>query len=117
MDTDIKRAVDLGLKVAAGQLAAVRRMVDADVYCIELMKQLSAVQAQLERVNRVLLKNHLSTCVTEAIRSGQGEQKIEELLQGLKYNAGLTGGQPDLAAIAAVGAVEVRPDSAEAGGG
>ena len=117
MDSDVKRTVELGLKVAAGQLGAVRRMVGEDVYCVELMQQLSAVQAQLERVNRVLLKNHLSTCVTEAIRSGQGEQKIEELMQGLKYNAGLTGVSPDLGAVAAFGSVEMRPHSDEATGG
>jgi len=106
MDAPAKREIEIGLKVAAGQLEGVRRMVSQDVYCVDLMKQLSAVQAQLERVNRSLLKNHLSSCVTEAIRSGQGEQKIEELMQALKYSGGLTGQAPDLAGVMALGDAE-----------
>lgn len=106
MDAPAKREIEIGIKVAAGQLEGVRRMVSQDVYCVDLMKQLSAVQAQLERVNRSLLKNHLSSCVTEAIRSGQGEQKIEELMQALKYSGGLTGREPDLAGVMALGVAE-----------
>ncbi|HEV7215329.1 MAG TPA: metal-sensitive transcriptional regulator [Chloroflexota bacterium] len=101
-----KREIEIGLKVAAGQLEGVRRMADQGAYCVDLMKQLSAVQAQLERVNRALLRNHLSTCVTEAIRSGEGEQKIDELMAALKYSGGLTGSQPELAGVAALGAAE-----------
>jgi DNA-binding FrmR family transcriptional regulator len=103
MNAPAKREIEIGLKVAAGQLEGVRRMVREDVYCVDLMKQLSAVQAQLERVNRTILKNHLSSCVTEAIRSGQGEQKIEELMQALKYSGGLTGQAPDLVGVVALG--------------
>lgn len=112
---DSKRDIEIGLKVAAGQLEGVRRMADQGAYCVDLMKQLSAVQAQLERVNRALLKNHLSTCVTEAIRSGQGEQKIDELMAALKYSGGLTGLQPDLAGVAALGNAEpcITPTPAE----
>lgn len=102
-----KREIEIGLKVAAGQLEGVRRMVGQGAYCVDLMKQLSAVQAQLERVNRALLKNHLSTCVSEAIRSGQGDQKIEELMQALKYSGGLTGLAPDLDGVAALGTADV----------
>jgi CsoR family transcriptional regulator, copper-sensing transcriptional repressor len=106
MRPESKREIEIGLKVAAGQLEGVRRMLGEDTYCVDLMKQLSAVQAQLERVNRALLKNHLSTCVAEAIRGGQGEQKIEELMQALKYSTGLTGVQPDLAGLAALGSAD-----------
>lgn len=103
MNALTKREIAIGLKVAAGQLEGVRRMADQDAYCVDLMKQLSAVQAQLERVNRALLKNHLSSCVADAIRSGQGEQKIEELMQALKYSGGLTGQEPDLSGVVALG--------------
>jgi len=103
MRPERKREIEIGLKVAAGQLEGVRRMVQDDAYCVDLMKQLSAVQAQLERVNRALLRNHLSTCVTEAIRGGEGEHKIDELMQALKYNGGLTGAAPDLEPIVALG--------------
>ena len=103
MRADVKREIEIGLKVAAGQLEGVRRMLAQDAYCVDLMKQLSAVQAQLERANRALLQNHLSTCVTEAIQSGRGQEKIEELMLALKYSGGLTGAEADLSAVAALG--------------
>jgi len=98
MRTETRRQIELGLKIATGQLEGVRRMVANDAYCVDLMKQLSAVQAQLERVNRALLQNHLST--------GHGEQKIEELMQALKYNGGLTGVAPDLTGVSALGGAD-----------
>ena len=60
------------------------------MYCPDLMKQVAALQASLEKVNRVLLRNHLETCVSEAIRTGQGQEKIAELMEALPYNSGLT---------------------------
>jgi CsoR family transcriptional regulator, copper-sensing transcriptional repressor len=63
-------------------------MVEDEVYCPDLMKQVAALQASLEKVNRVLLRNHLETCVSEAIRPGQ--EKITELMEALPYNSGLT---------------------------
>jgi DNA-binding FrmR family transcriptional regulator len=65
-------------------------MIERDAYCVDLMKQVAALQASLEKVNRILLQNHLETCVTEAIQSGSGEAKIQELIDALRYNRGLT---------------------------
>lgn len=56
----------------------------------ELMKQIAAAQASLERVNRILLQSHPETCVTEAIRAGGGAPKIAELIDTLRYNGSLT---------------------------
>ena len=82
------------LKVAAGHLKSVQRMVDEERYCVDVMKQLAAVQASLTQVQQVMLKNHLSTCVSDAIRAGNGAPLIEELLTALKYSQGVwpTGG-------------------------
>lgn len=77
------------LKVAAGHLDAIRRMVDEERYCIDIMKQIAAVQASLEQVQQVVLKNHLSTCVTNAIHAGSGESIIDELVVALKYSKGV----------------------------
>jgi CsoR family transcriptional regulator, copper-sensing transcriptional repressor len=93
MKPEYKREAALRLKVAAGHLESVRRMVDHDAYCVDLMKQLSAVQASLERVQQIFLRNHLSTCVSEAIREGMGEELIDELMGALKFNKSLTDGR------------------------
>lgn len=91
-----KKEAALRLKVAAGHLDGVRRMVDNDHYCIDLMKQLAAVQGTLEAVQRILLRNHLSSCVSDAITSGTGEQIIDELMGALKYDKSLINGRGTL---------------------
>jgi CsoR family transcriptional regulator, copper-sensing transcriptional repressor len=89
---DLKRDALLRLKSAAGHLDSVQRMVADDVYCVDLMKQLSAVQGALEGVQKVLLRNHLATCVSDAVRRGMGDQVIDELLGALAYEPSLLNG-------------------------
>jgi DNA-binding FrmR family transcriptional regulator len=93
-----KKEAALRLKVAAGHLDAVRRMVDEDAYCVDLMKQLSAVQGTLQRVQQVFLRNHLSSCVSDAIRNGMGDAIIEELMGALRYDTSPIDGRGTLAA-------------------
>lgn len=93
MKPEYKKEAALRLKVAAGHLESVRRMVDNEDYCVDLMKQLSAVQASLERVQQIFLRNHLSTCVSDAIKDGMGEEIIDELMGALKFNKSLTDGR------------------------
>jgi DNA-binding FrmR family transcriptional regulator len=90
MRAEHKREALVRLRTIRGHLDGLIRMVEQEVYCPDLMKQVGAVQASLERVNRVLLRNHLETCVTEAIQSGAGEAKIAELLDALRFTGALT---------------------------
>lgn len=90
MNPDRKKDALLRLKTVRGHLDGVIRMVEAEAYCPELMKQVAAAQASLERVNRILLQNHLETCVTEAIQAGGGSAKITELIEALRFNGSLT---------------------------
>lgn len=74
------------LKTARGHLDGVVRMVEADTYCPEVMKQLAAVQGILEATSRAVFRNHLETCVADAIRAGRTEEIVEELMETLKYD-------------------------------
>lgn len=103
------------LKVAAGHLDAVRRMTEQERYCIDIMKQLAAVQASLEQVQQVLLKNHLSTCVSDAIRVGHGEGLIEELVTALKFTKGVVAEAPAASAHACEPAVEASNRARQGG--
>lgn len=85
-----KRDATLRLKTVRGHLDAVLAMVEDERYCPELMKQVAALQASLEKVNRILLRNHLETCVSEAIQTGKGREKIDELIEALQFNSSLT---------------------------
>ncbi len=84
------------LKTVRGHLDAVISMVEEERYCPQVMKQVSALQGSLERVNRVLLQNHLETCVPRAIAEKRGDEIVEELLESLKYTAAITGPAPAL---------------------
>jgi DNA-binding FrmR family transcriptional regulator len=90
MKVEHKRNALLRLKTVRGHMDGVIAMVEREDYCPDLMKQIAALQASLEKVNRVLLQNHLETCVTEAIAAGSGDAKIAELLEALRYTSALT---------------------------
>lgn len=60
-----------------GQVRGVRNMVESDRYCVDILTQVSAIQSALNSFNKVLLKNHISTCVVEDIRK-EREGAVEE---------------------------------------
>jgi DNA-binding FrmR family transcriptional regulator len=83
MDAETKKAVRARLRRIVGQVQAVERMADADRYCIELLHQLAAVHAAIGKVGEVVLRSHVHTFVTDAIRSGDEREctrKVEELV-------------------------------------
>ena len=86
-----KEAAVRRLQTAIGHLQGVLRMVEDDAYCPDVMKQLSAVQGSLERVNRVVLRNHLETCVAQAMREGRVDEIVDELMTALKFDPTVTG--------------------------
>lgn len=63
-----------------GQVRGIRRMVNEDAYCPDILIQVSAIQAALNSFNKVLLANHIRTCVAEDIRAGKDEI-IDELVR------------------------------------
>ena len=62
-----------------GQVRGIRKMVENDTYCPDILIQVSAVNAALNSFNKVLLAEHIRTCVTEDIREGK-EETIDELV-------------------------------------
>ena len=72
------------LKRAEGQAAAVRRMVEEDAYCVDILMQVSAAMAALGRCGHLMLESHLDTCVTEAFRADDDavrRRKVKELME------------------------------------
>lgn len=97
MKTEHQRSVLNRLKTARGHLDGVIRMVEDDSYCPDVMKQLSAVQGSLERASRIVLRNHLETCVAAAMVAGRTDEIVEELMEALRYDRTATGPGPELA--------------------
>ena len=81
-----QRTVSNRLKTARGHLDGIVRMVEDGGCCPDLMKQLAAVQGTLEATSRAILRNHLETCVSDAMREGRAEQILDELMETLKYD-------------------------------
>lgn len=74
-DQTIKR-----LKTIEGHLGGILRMVDEDAYCIDVIRQIQAVQAALNKVSTGILENHLNSCVTTAIQ-GDNPKERERVLK------------------------------------
>lgn len=91
MKPEHKRSSINRLKTVRGHLEAVLTMVEDERYCPEIMKQVSALQSSLERVNRILLQNHLETCVTHAVAEGRTAEIVDELMETMKFTAAVTG--------------------------
>jgi len=68
------------LKIVEGHLHGVVRMMEADAYCIDVIRQIQAIQAALNKVSAAILENHLDSCVITAIR-GQDPSERERVLK------------------------------------
>jgi len=75
-----KQLLENRLKRIEGQVRGVRRMVDEETYCVDVLTQIASVVSALEKVGTILLKDHVEHCVRESIEKGEGaDAKIEEL--------------------------------------
>lgn len=55
-------------------------MLEKDAYCIDILHQSQAVEAALKEIDALILKNHLNTCVIDAIKKGRAKEAIEEIM-------------------------------------
>jgi DNA-binding FrmR family transcriptional regulator len=67
------------LSFIEGHLAGVRRMVEADNYCVDVLKQTYAVRRAIEKTERLMLAGHLRTCVVQGIQEGREQAVLKEL--------------------------------------
>lgn len=66
-----------------GQVRGIKGMVERDAYCTDILVQVAAINAALNSFNKVLLANHIKTCVTQDIRDGKDET-VDELVATLQ---------------------------------
>lgn len=66
-----------------GQVRGVKAMLERDAYCTDIITQVAAINAALNSFNKVLLANHIKTCVTKDIKDGK-EETVDELLATLQ---------------------------------
>lgn len=73
------------IRTVIGHSKGIEKMIEEERYCIDILKQVAAVQSSLSQLASLLTKDHMRVCVSEAIKEGEGEDKIEELVEVLKY--------------------------------
>ncbi|MBT5485039.1 MAG: metal-sensitive transcriptional regulator [Gammaproteobacteria bacterium] len=61
-----------------GQVRGIKKMIEEERYCIEVLQQMQAVKAALSKVEDAILKDHSNTCVASAIASGNAKQQQEK---------------------------------------
>lgn len=90
MDDNTRMQILNRLRSAAGHLQGIIAMMEQDRYCIDVIKQIQAVQAALEKTNQMILDDHLHHCVITAIRDDQADERervLSEIMEVFKSKA------------------------------
>lgn len=83
MKENVREQVLGRLKRISGQIGGIQRMVEEDRYCVDVLLQVAAAEAALDRVGHLVLASHVDTCVSSALESGsprERKKKMDELL-------------------------------------
>ncbi len=62
-----------------GHLSGIRKMLEEDKYCVDVLKQTFAVRRAIEKMESILLEGHLHSCVVEGIKDGREDEVVGEL--------------------------------------
>jgi len=81
MQEERRKEVLKRLSYIEGHVAGIRKMVEEDKYCVDILRQTYAVRKSLEKLEKIILEGHLQICVPEGIRGNREEAVIQELIQ------------------------------------
>ncbi len=79
MTGELQLSAQKRLSYIEGHLQGVRKMLEEDRYCVDILKQTHAIRKAIEKLETLLLDGHLRTCVVEGIQKGQAERIVDEL--------------------------------------
>jgi DNA-binding FrmR family transcriptional regulator len=91
IDAEAKAKILGRLRRIEGQVQGIQRMVEEEKYCVDILLQLAAVQGAVEQAQKLLLGQHIESCVADAMRSGNSrdrQKKVGELLDVFSRFAG-----------------------------
>ena len=83
MDEATQKTITQRLASAAGHIKGIERMAQKDAYCIDMIRQIQAVQAALNKVSTIILDNHMRTCLTTAVHGddvAERERMLNEVV-------------------------------------
>ncbi len=79
-----KERIHHRLKISKGHLEKVIKMIENDEYCIDIMHQINAVESGLKETRNLVMENHLKTCVADAIKNGNQDETVKEVMSVFK---------------------------------
>lgn len=82
-DKSINRKILHRLKITRGHLDKVIKMVEEGDYCIDVVHQSLAVQASLKEIDKIILKNHMESCVSHSVNHDDSKEFINEVIRVL----------------------------------
>ena len=80
LDNPTRRDILRRIAYIEGHLNGVRRMIESDQYCVDVLKQTYAVRRAIEKMEALILENHLQGCVVQGIKNGREDAVIGELV-------------------------------------
>ncbi len=81
--SEFKSLLSKRLNRIEGQVRGVKKMIEEDVYCDEVLHQIMSIKASLDGVSKELLKEHINSCVLNQVKAGK-EEVIDELMVTIK---------------------------------
>ena len=92
MNTEHKQQLKNRVLSIQGHVGAIARMIEQDAYCIDVLKQTQAIQKAIDKLNTLILEDHLASCVTTAIRGNKPKERervLKELMSVFETSAKL----------------------------
>ncbi len=83
MKPELRKQLEGRLRRVVGQVAGIQRMVEEDRYCVDVLIQVAAVRGALDQIGKLVLAQHVETCVADAFAGGsvrERKKKLDELL-------------------------------------
>jgi DNA-binding FrmR family transcriptional regulator len=86
-DQSIERAIVHRLKITRGHIDKVINMVESGEYCIDIVHQSLAVQAALKKIDQMILRNHMETCMADSIKKGESKEVVDEVIKVMEKSS------------------------------
>ena len=79
-----RESIQKRLNRIEGQVRGIKKMIDGDRYCIDIVQQLTAASSAIDEVSLAVLQSHIEGCVSDAIREEHSEHHIKELMETIR---------------------------------
>ena len=85
MEKSTNKEMQHRMRNIIGHMKGIEKMIEEEKYCIDIINQITAVQSSLKKLSDQMLENHLNSCVKNAIKRGNDEEVLDELMEVFKH--------------------------------